>query len=159
MLHSVMRILWCAALCLSLGGWTARAADPEEKAVLAAIQNLFDGMAAHDAVKIKSAMTPEARLVAARDTKPAAIVTRDEFAQSIASNPGSLRERIWEPKIMIHGPIAMLWAPYDFHLNGKFHHCGIDTFLMLKTEEGWKASALSYTSETEHCTPSPLGPL
>ncbi|MGO9965632.1 MAG: hypothetical protein ACLPY2_00005, partial [Bryobacteraceae bacterium] len=92
-----------------------------------------------------------------RGDRPAGNVTRDEFAQSIAANQSSLLERIWEPKVLVRSRIAMVWAEYDFYANGKFGHCGVDSFLMLKTAEGWKATAISYTTETEACVPSPLG--
>lgn len=129
----------------------------EEKAILAAIQTLFDGMATHDAARIESVMTANARLIGVRGDRPAGNVTRDEFAQSIAANQSSLLERIWEPKVLVRSRIAMVWAEYDFYANGKFGHCGVDSFLMLKTAEGWKATAISYTTETEACVPSPLG--
>ncbi len=135
----------------------AAAAGDEEKAVLAAVQQVFDGMSAHDAAKIKGAMTPDARLVRIRQGK-AASTSGEDFAASIAANQGQLLERIWSPTVLVRGNIAMVWAEYDFHLNGKFHHCGIDAFLMLKTDQGWKASTISDTSETEGCKPSPLGP-
>jgi hypothetical protein len=153
-----MRILRFTVAWLSLGCLGMRAADTgEEKAILAAIQTLFDGMAAHDAVMIKSAMTADARLIGVRGDRPAGNVTRDEFAQSIAANQSSLLERIWEPKVLVRSRIAMVWAEYDFYANGTFGHCGVDSFLMLKTAEGWKATAISYTTETEACVPSPLG--
>jgi hypothetical protein len=153
-----MRILRFTVAWLSLGCLGMRAADTgEEKAILAAIQTLFDGMAAHNAVMIKSAMVADARLIGVRGDRPADNVTRDEFAQSIAANRSSLLERIWEPKVLVRGRIAMVWAEYEFYANGKFGHCGVDSFLMLKTDEGWKATAISYTTETEACVPSPLG--
>ncbi len=58
----------------------------------------------------------------------------------------------------MRGKIANVWAEYDFHSNGKFAHCGIDTFLLLKTDEGWKIFSLTYTMETHGCKDSPLGP-
>jgi hypothetical protein len=154
-----MRILRFAVAWVGLGCLGVWAADTgEEKAILAAIQTLFDGMAAHDAAMIKSAMTPEGRLIGVGGDRPARNVTRDEFAQSIAGNQARLLERIWDPKVLVRGRIAMVWAEYDFHTDGKFGHCGVDSFMMLKTGEGWKATAVSYTSETEGCVPSPLGP-
>ena len=59
---------------------------------------------------------------------------------------------------MEHGSVAVLWADYDFHLNGKFSHCGIDSFTLLKTTAGWKIAAVADTRETTGCAPSPLGP-
>jgi putative lumazine-binding protein len=134
------------------------AADPEEKAVIAAVQTLFDGMAAHNPEMVKSVMTPDARAVGVRPDKVGTARSRDELAQAIAGGTTPILERIWEPKVLVRGRIANVWAEYDFHSNGKFGHCGIDTFLLLKTEEGWKIFSLTWTQETEGCKPSPLGP-
>ena len=49
-------------------------------------------------------------------------------------------------------------TPYDFWIDGKFSHCGIDAFDLIKTEEGWKLAGGVYTIESK-CEPSPLGPL
>lgn len=77
--------------------------------------------------------------------------------QAIAGGTTPILERIWDPKVQVRGKIANVWAEYDFHSNGKFTHCGIDTFLLLKTDEGWKIFSLTYTMETQGCKPSPLG--
>jgi hypothetical protein len=134
------------------------AADPEEKAVIAAVQTLFDGMTAHNPEMVKSVMTPDARAVGVRSDKVGTARSRDELAQAIAGGTTPILERIWEPKVLVRSRIANVWAEYDFHSNGKFGHCGIDTFLLLKTEEGWKIFSLTWTQETEGCKPSPLGP-
>ena len=142
---------------LLLTTFSLAAADTDEKAVVAAAQKLFDGMSAHDAAMIKSSMTPDAQLLRVDKGKPAAISGAD-FAARIAANKNQLLERIWNPTVLVRGEIAMLWAEYDFHSNGKFHHCGIDAFMLLKTDEGWKISSISDTNETQNCKPSPLGP-
>ena len=139
--------------CLSLA-----AADPEEKAVVDTVQKMFDGMTAHNAEAIKSVMTPDARAVGIRDGKMGTPRSRDELAQGIAGGQTPILERMWNPQVLVRGKIANVWTEYDFHNNGKFSHCGIDTFLLLKTDEGWKIFSLTYTMETQGCKPSPLGP-
>ena len=67
-------------------------------------------------------------------------------------------ERIWEPQVRVHKGIATLWAPYDFWLDGALRHCGIDSFELVKSPEGWKITGGTYTVEREGCQPSPLGP-
>src|SRR5579872_5513639 len=134
------------------------AADPEEKPVLDAIQKMFDGMSSHNPDLVKSVMTPDARAVGVGAARVGTSRSRDELAQAIAGGAAPILERIWDPKVQIRGRIANVWAEYDFWANGKFGHCGIDTFLLLKTDEGWKIFSLTWTSETEGCKPSPLGP-
>jgi hypothetical protein len=154
-----MRISGRAVSLLLLGCLCLEAADSgEQKAILAAVQTLFDGMAAHDAGMIEGAMTADARLTGIGSDRPPTNVARDQFAQSIAANQSRLLERIWEPKVLVRGRMATVWAEYDFYADGKFGHCGVDNFLMLKTDQGWKAAAVAYTVETEGCAPSPLGP-
>ena len=59
-------ILMLAALPLS-------AAEPEEKAVLAAIQTMFDGMASHNPEMVKSVMTPDARAMGVRPDRKSVV--------------------------------------------------------------------------------------
>ncbi|NER12222.1 hypothetical protein GWK08_02095 [Leptobacterium flavescens] len=64
-----------------------------------------------------------------------------------------IKERLIEEKteVMIHKRIAMVWAPYNLWINKDFSHCGVDVFTLIKKEEGWKISSLSYTVEPEGC--------
>jgi hypothetical protein len=65
---------------------------------------------------------------------------------------------MWTPAVHVHGAIAVVWAPYDFHIDGKFSHCGVDTFSLVRTATGWQISGISYTVEPTGCAASPLGP-
>ena len=76
----------------------------------------------------------------------------------LSKGKGVLLERIWDPEVKIRGPIANVWTPYDFWIDGKFSHCGIDSFDLIKVDGQWKISGIMYTVESD-CKPSPLGPL
>ena len=62
------------------------------------------------------------------------------------------------PEVRLHGTVATVWTPYDFWIDGKFSHCGIDAFDLVKTASGWKIAGVVFTVEPK-CEPSPLGPL
>jgi Domain of unknown function (DUF4440) len=124
----------------------------------AAVQALFDAMNAHDAAAAKALVIPEATLFAVHDDGKLSVTGFDKFAERIGSSKDALLERMWNPKVMEHGSIAVVWAEYDFHLNNKFHHCGVDSVSLVKTLDGWKISSIAYTAETNGCAPSPLGP-
>ena len=66
-------------------------------------------------------------------------------------------ERIWDPVILVDDQIAAVWAPYDFHIDGKFSHCGIDLFNLIYDEGAWKIANSSWTVIRKGCAPSPLG--
>jgi hypothetical protein len=85
-------------------------------------------------------------------------VAFDEFVRSAAASQARLLERMWDADVRVFGRIATVAAPYDFHRDGVFSHCGTDVFDLVKTPEGWKISGILYTVERQGCRPSPLGP-
>ena len=60
--------------------------------------------------------------------------------------------------VLEHDRMATVWTPYDFYLNGEFHHCGTNSFSLIRDESGWRIAGVVYSIETETCEPSPLGP-
>jgi hypothetical protein len=129
----------------------AQASD--EKDALAAAQKVFDGMASHDAAMIRSAMLPDARLYSARDeAAPAPSTSGGDFADRIAAIKESVVERFTErPRVLIHGRIGEVWGEYEFLRDGKFNHCGVDSFSLVKTGEGWKVASITDSRETVGC--------
>ena len=139
----------------------AAAQEDAEAGAVAAVQALFDAMAARDGAAIRDLLTPGATFVATAETAGGVQVresTGEDFASSIGQPGPALLERMWDPHVMIQGPIAVVWTPYDFHVDGEFSHCGIDAVSLVHTGEGWKISSIAYTREREGCEPSPLGP-
>lgn len=140
---------------------TARAQmAADREAVLKTVRAFFDTMTARDVDGARKILMPQGRFHAMRiqDGKPdARAFSNEEYFSQLASSKQVMRERIWNPEVRIHGLIATVWAPYDFWIDGKFSHCGIDAFDLIRTEEGWKIAGGAYTIETK-CEPSPLGP-
>jgi hypothetical protein len=61
--------------------------------------------------------------------------------------------------VKIAGRLATVWLPYDFHIDGKWSHCGVDAFTMLKVGEQWRIAVLAWTVEQPPaCRPHPDGP-
>ncbi len=135
-------------------------APAERDEVVATIQKFFDAMAAHDNDTLARLMMPEGRLFSTNDSRAAPAVrvrTHEQFIAELRQNRQKILERIWNPEVRVQGGIATLWANYDFHLEGKFSHCGIDAFELVKTEQGWKIAGGVFTIERKDCAPSPLG--
>lgn len=65
-------------------------------------------------------------------------------------------ERIWDPVILVDGDIAMIWAPYDFHINGKFSHAGVDAMSFLRSDTGWKVAGIVWSVEPEQRADAPV---
>ena len=150
-------------ILISLAGSVLAAQQPsEEKAVLAVVQRLFDAMASRDSAAAQQVLIAEGRYFSVRDTGAGVAVggaTHQEFAERLAGGKEEMRERMWDSKVLIHGRIAVVWTPYDFHRNRKFSHCGVDAFNLVKTAEGWKIAGFVYTVEPTGCPGTPLPPL
>ncbi len=123
----------------------------------AIVQKLFDSMAARDALAAKDLFVPDAGLFSLGTNGKANRMPLIDFLNVLGSGKAEWKERIWNSTVLVHGPIAVVWAPYDFHLSGNFTHCGYDSISLLKTAAGWKITYISDTRETEGCV-NPLGP-
>lgn len=133
----------------------------DREAVLKTIQIFFDTMTARDAEGARKILVPEGRFFAMDMRKPKTeptSFTNEEYFARLPQRKQTIHERIWNPVVRVHESIATVWAPYDLWIDGKFGHCGVDTFDLIKTVEGWKIAGGAFTMEVK-CEPSPLGPL
>jgi hypothetical protein len=123
----------------------AQAASPEEQAVLIPIQATFDAMAKRDPVAFQQALLPGGSMVLMRGGKPTQM-TFAAAAERIAK-PDKIRieERIYDPVIHIDNDLAVVWAPFDFLVDGKIDHCGTDLFNLVRQDGKWMITAISDT--------------
>ena len=132
----------------------------DREAVLKTVQMFFDTMTARDVDGARRILMPEGRFHAMDLRKPSepSSFTNEEYLGRLPKSTRQNRERMWNPEVRVHGSIATVWTPYDFWTDGKFSHCGVDAFDLIRTAEGWKISGGTFTIEAK-CEPSPLGPL
>ena len=83
--------------------------------------------------------------------------SNSEFFKQTGDQSTDYYERMWDPIIMYRGDLAMAWTTYDFHLDGKFSHCGAESFTLTRVNNRWMVMDWAYTAnEPENCN-SPLG--
>ncbi len=118
------------------------AQSADETAVKTVIETLFKGMANKDSTTVASVFHPSARLqnvVIGKDNMPG--LTQDEipdFVKSIKNIPPSVKieERVLSYEISVDGNLATVWTPYEFYVNNKMSHCGVDAFQLFKDDKG-----------------------
>ena len=126
--------------------------------MIEAAQAMFDAMEALDPDAFLDSMVPEGFLMAI-GFETTQRTTRDQFAARLADQTQPMYERMWNPEVRIDGPVATLWAPYDFYRSTEFSHCGTDAFQLAKKPEGWKVVLVSYTVlRPPDCATNPEGP-
>ena len=154
--------LLAAALALAVlpgvAGAQAPAAtsDAEREAVLEVVNRLFDAMRQGDSAMLRSAFHPDARLgtAAVRNGSPVLDLHPVEgFAQALAAKPADevWDERLYDEVVHIDGTLASVWTEYDFYVGDDFSHCGVDSFQLTKTADGWKIFSIADTRQREGC--------
>ena len=143
------QVVLLAAVCAAFGSIDTLAATPEEQAVLAPIQAMFDGMAKRDAAAIKEPTLPGGVMVLMRDGTPTQM-TFEDFAARVGK-PGKtqIQERIHDPLVRIDNDLAMVWAPFEFLADGKVDHCGTDLFNLVRKDGKWVIASVADTGRKD----------
>jgi ketosteroid isomerase-like protein len=131
-------------------------AQTTEDSVKGVIKQLFDAMKNSDAKMIENAFADSAILQSVGTNKEGKIEIEneriDEFAKFISGlKKGAADEQIVFESIKIDGQLAMVWAPYKFYFDGKFSHCGVDSFQLVFINGQWKIQYLIDTRRKEPC--------
>jgi hypothetical protein len=137
-------------LISSLHATTAQEADSaEQQAVMAPITQTFDGMEKRDAAMIKKPLLNGGTMVLMRDGKPVQM-TFEDFADRVGK-PGTthIQERIHDPLVRIDHDLAVVWAPFEFLVDGKVDHCGTDLFNLVHTDGKWVIASIADTGRND----------
>jgi len=127
-------------------------AQEDETQILATVQRFFDSMTAKDTATARQILVMDATYFSVRQGDDGTTMrgsTNREYVERLATTADDLQERIWDPQVMVHEGIAMVWAPYEFHVNGKFSHCGVDAFSLVRIDGQWKIAGIIYTVEQD----------
>jgi len=136
----------------SLHAATPLSAEPSAKdaqAVMAPIAAMFDGMAKRDVAAIKKPLLPGGGMVLMHDGKPTQM-TFDAFADAVGK-PGKaqIEERIHDPLVRVDNDLAVVWAPFDFLVDGKVDHCGTDLFNLVRADGKWVIASVADTGRKD----------
>jgi len=137
-------------LISSLQATTTQAPDSaEQQAVMAPITQMFDGMEKRDAAMIKKPLLTGGTMVLMRDGKPVQM-TFEDFANRVGK-PGTthIQERIHDPLVRIDHDLAVVWAPFEFLVDGKVDHCGTDLFNLVHTDGKWVIASIADTGRND----------
>lgn len=132
-------------------------AQSTEDSVKTAVNKLFTAMKESDEAMLKNSFTSNAVLQTIGRSKEtgAVVVTSEEvnaFAESIQKIPkGDADEQIVFETIKIDGDLASVWTPYKFYYKGKFSHCGVNSFQLVRLNGEWKIQYIIDTRRRQGC--------
>jgi hypothetical protein len=115
----------------------------EEKAIKQSISVFFEGLQSSDTLKIQSVCHKEMKLQSITEKNTVgglSYQSNSDFYKSVAAIPKNLKieERLLSYNIQIDGTMANVWTPYEFYINEKLSHIGVNSFTLLLENNIWK---------------------
>lgn len=123
---------------------TVFSSKAQKQDIQKSIEFFFDAFHQKDSVKLKLVCSDKMILQSISESKTKGYKLSDEsanlFYKSIASIPSNVKfhEKILNYNIQIDGSMAHVWTPYEFYLNDKLSHSGVNAFTLFKEKDSWK---------------------
>lgn len=120
-----------------------QAQQTEEAAVRATIGRMFEGMKKGDSTLVRSVFHPTARLQSAFVNSDGKSMLQSEAIDRFVKAVGTPHKEVWDERVLnydikIDDNLATVWTPYEFYLDGKYSHEGVNAFQLFRSANGWK---------------------
>jgi Putative lumazine-binding len=149
-LRAALPAIAAIAMTLSLVP-ASRAASAEQKAVLASFQAMLNGLGKRDKAAMMAQLLPGGSATLMRNGKPLQM-TFDSLTDRLSQpGPELHEERIHDALIRVDGDVAIIWAPFEFLLNGKIDHCGRDIATLVRVDGRWLIASIEDNGHKDHC--------
>ena len=107
------------------------------------IETFFEGFHHRDTVLLHQVCADKMILQSIEENSTGSSLTEEPshfFYRSVASMPKSLKfnEQILSYTTQVDGAMGHAWTPYEFYLDGKFSHKGVNAFTLFKEKDQWK---------------------
>jgi hypothetical protein len=119
------------------------------------IMKLFDGMRKGDSSMVKSSFS-EGMIMQTISNRNGNIEVRTDKAAGFLKAVGTPHQEVWDERIkfdqvLIDSNLASVWTSYQFYVGDKFSHCGVNSFQLVKGNNGWKIVHLIDTRRKDNC--------
>ena len=103
------------------------------------IETFFEAFHVKDTVKLKTLCDDRMILQSIAENVKGTQLSNEKpqaFFKSITSIPAELnfQEKIMSYSIQVDGSMAHAWTPYEFYVNGKVSHKGVNAFTLFKKD-------------------------
>lgn len=151
-----MRRLFCLFTGLAIAAVVC-AQSPEETAVKATVDQLFTGMRTGNGKLVADAFSGNAVLQTIVSRADGTVEVKTESVADFVSAVNKPHTEQWDERIQygtiqIDSQLATVWTPYQFYLGGRFSHCGVNAFQLVKINGFWK---IQYIIDTRRKTACP----
>lgn len=131
--------------------------NSEEIAIKKVIETFFKGLHTGDSTLMKTTLYKDIKIQTTSTNKEGFHILKTErkieLLTAIANkNPEHIYlEKLLSYDIKIDGNLASVWTPYEFYFNGKFSHCGANSFQLFNNNGNWQIIYLVDMRRRENC--------
>jgi hypothetical protein len=135
--------------------------DGDRAAILALMDKAFHAVGSGDPDDMRSIQLAEGTSISFRqqpDGEPGELLMRMTTNEALLADTTEdklVEQWTSEPTVMIRGPIAVVWGEYEFLINGRFSHCGVDSIDLVNVDGDWKIANWMWTVEKKGCPTAP----
>ena len=129
----------------------------EKEAVQQVIENVFEAMRKNNGAALEVLFHPEMVMKTIGVNEQGEPVLKEGSARGFIDYVGqerpenTLDERLTSLNILVDGPLAMAWTPYEFYASGEYSHCGVNIFKLLFNGERWQIFSITDTRRKANC--------
>lgn len=156
--RSTAAVLLVALFACSASAQAPR--SPDEAAAIAAADSLLAALTRDDKEAL-ARFTTDSAILGYSAIRGGAERVRVHSVAEVRARPSPVRiaERGFDATVRVQDRLAQVWMPYDIYIDGKWSHCGVDAFTLLKIAGAWRVASLFYTVEQPPaCRAHPSGP-
>lgn len=151
-----MKKITFLSICLMLSSYPF--AQSAEDSVKTAVNMLFTAMKTANATMLQQSFADSGVLQTIIKSHDGKVTVRNESVKDFADfigkeQQGNADERITFGSIKIDDDLASVWTPYQFYYKGKFSHCGVNSFQMVRLNGVWKIQYIIDTRRKSGCNP------
>jgi PBP1b-binding outer membrane lipoprotein LpoB len=144
----MMRKIQLAALLLFLVlvSCNARISNKEEQEVLDCLNQMFDAMHRKDIPTLKELLMDNGQYHSINNqTGKITCKTFHGFITDLTNTELVFTEKLIHPEVKVNSNIAIIWSEYEFKVNHKRSHLGVELFSFIKINNKWKINSSTYT--------------
>lgn len=130
-------------------------AQSAKDSVMQSVKTFFKGMHDADAILLRTVLSGNAVFQTISNTGSNTVVKNEDISDFVnfvsQQTNGDADERIEFGPIHIDANLASVWTPYKFYYKGKFSHCGVNSFQLVRMSGQWKIQYIIDTRRKEGC--------
>ena len=131
-------------------------ASSQEDLIRATVDKMFQAMYKADTATLRTLFTPGAKFMSYSYDSKGNPRAKGELVNDFLRGVGlmgeaQMEERLLSWQCLIDEGIASVWTPYEFYFEGKFSHCGVNSFQLINVQGIWKISMITDTRRKTGC--------